>query len=257
MASLSRGAIALSRALRALVLLADFYLVALAILGVLVGADAAAWIWAPPPVAIKVTVLSAVLGFPVLRGTFALGASTGEEKEALPLTEAEQPELCGTVRSLAGRSGTRPPDEILLTEEVNAAVSEDARLLGLLPGRRRLYLGVPLLTGLSEPQLHSVIAHELGHYSDADTRMAGITRRGRDCVLRTVAAFQEREQKRIGKDRSNSGKMLASRALMRLMVLVRSVERPLRWARMSVSFFVTLGVPALGLSAGGSGRTRQ
>ncbi|MFE0043924.1 M48 family metalloprotease [Streptomyces albireticuli] len=199
------------RALRALVLLAGFYLVALAVLGVLVGADVAAWIWAPAPVAIKVTVITALLGYPVLRGAFALGEGSGDEREALPVTEAEQPELWGTVRALAERSGTRAPDEILLVGEVNAAVSEDARLLGLLPGRRRLYIGVPLLAGLSEPQLHSVIAHELGHYGNADTRLAGITRRGRDCVLRTVGAFQERERKRIGKERSRQEKADAKR----------------------------------------------
>ncbi|MFI1255320.1 M48 family metalloprotease [Streptomyces netropsis] len=199
------------RALRALVLLADFYLVILVVLGALVGTDVAAWIWAPAPVAIKVTLISALLGFPILRGVFALGTSTGNEREALPVTETEQPELWGTVRSLAERSGTRPPDEILLTGEVNAAVSEDARLLGLLPGRRHLYLGVPLLSGLSEPQLHSVIAHELGHYGNADTRFAGITRRGRDCVLRTVAALQEQERQRIGKECSRQEKADAKR----------------------------------------------
>ncbi|WP_308312426.1 M48 family metalloprotease [Streptomyces sp. ISL-11] len=197
--------------MRALVLLAGFYLVALVVLGVLVGADIAVWIWAPPPVAIKVTVISALLGYPVLRGVFTLGAGTGDEQEALPVTELDQPELWGTVRALAERSGTRAPDGILLTGEVNAAVSEDARLLGLLPGRRRLYLGVPLLTGLSESQLHSVIAHELGHYGNADTRLAGITWRGRDCVLRTVAAFQEQEGKRIGKERSRQEKAAARR----------------------------------------------
>ncbi|WP_116209578.1 M48 family metalloprotease [Streptomyces olivoreticuli] len=199
------------RAVRAFVLLAGFYLVALCVLGVLAGAVAAAWVWAPHLAAIKVTVISALLGLPVLRGVFTLGTGAGDREEALPVTEADQPELWYTVRSLADRSGTRAPDEILLTGEVNAAVSEDARLLGMLPGRRRLYLGVPLLTGLTEPQLHSVIAHELGHYGNADTRLAGITRRGRDCVIRTVAAFQEQERKRIGKERSRQEEAAARR----------------------------------------------
>ncbi|MBF6055195.1 peptidase [Streptomyces eurocidicus] len=199
------------RAVRALILLAGFYLVALVVLGVLVGADAAAWIWGPHLLALKVTVFSALLGLPVLRGLFALGTDTGDGPEALPVGEPDQPELWRAVRSLAERSGTRAPDEILLTGDVNAAVSEDARLLGLLPGRRRLYIGVPLLTGLSEPQLHSVIAHELGHYGNADTRLAGITRRGHDCVLRTVESFQEQERKRIGKERSRQEKADAKR----------------------------------------------
>lgn len=193
------------RALRALILLAGFYVLALAVLALLTGAALAARAWAPPVAALTVTVLCALLGLPVLRGVFTLGAAGGSRKrgsgngvpetEGLAVSDAEQPELWRAVRSLAERTGTRAPDAILLTEEVNAAVREDARLLGLLPGRRRLYLGVPLLMGLTEPQLHSVIAHELGHYGNADTRLAGITLRGRDSVLRTVEGFQAPRRK--------------------------------------------------------------
>ncbi|MFC5719000.1 M48 family metallopeptidase [Streptomyces gamaensis] len=197
------------RALRALLLLAGFYLLVLVVLAVLVGIDVAAWTQAPVPAAVKVTVVTALLGFPVVKGVFSLGSSKGGEEHGLPVTEAAQPELWAAVRSLAERSGTRAPDEIILTGDVNAAVSEDTRMLGLLPGRRRLYLGVPLLTGLTEPQLHSVIAHELGHYGNADTRLAGITRRGRDCVARTLEAFQKREQKRIDKDRERQERAAA------------------------------------------------
>ncbi|RSO08994.1 peptidase [Streptomyces sp. WAC 06783] len=193
------------RALRALILLAGFYVLALAVLALLTGAALAARAWAPPVAALTVTGLCALLGLPVLRGVFTLGAAGGSRKrgsgngvpetEGLAVSDAEQPELWRAVRSLAERTGTRAPDAILLTEEVNAAVREDARLLGLLPGRRCLYLGVPLLIGLTEPQLHSVIAHELGHYGNADTRLAGITLRGRDSVLRTVEGFQAPRRK--------------------------------------------------------------
>ncbi|MEU2868185.1 M48 family metallopeptidase [Streptomyces olivoreticuli] len=195
--------------MRALVLLAGFYLLAFAVVGVFAAVDVVAWSRAPGLAALKVTVFSALLGFPILRGVFAFGRSEGDEKAGSAVTEAEQPELWRTVRSLAERSGTRAPDEILLTGDVNAAVSEDARLLGLLPGRRRLYIGMPLLIGLTDQQLHSVIAHELAHYGNADTRLAGITLRGRDSVLRTVAAFQEQEQKRIDKERSKQERAAA------------------------------------------------
>ncbi|MEU4203708.1 M48 family metallopeptidase [Streptomyces sp. NPDC026294] len=178
------------RALRALFLLAGFYVLALAVLCVLAGAALAAWAWAPTGGAVTATVLAVLVGLPVLRGVCTLGTGDGDDKHGLAVTEAEQPELWHAVRSLAERTGTRAPDTLFLTEEVNAAVQERTRLLGLLPGRRSLYLGVPLLIGLSEPQLHSVIAHELGHYGNADTRLAGITLRGRDSVLRTVAGFQ-------------------------------------------------------------------
>ncbi|MFF4156448.1 M48 family metalloprotease [Streptomyces sp. NPDC001678] len=194
------------RALRALVLLAGFYLLVVLVLGVLVGADVAATLWAPGLAMVKVYVLSVVLAVPVLRGAFTLRTAKAEGPGGLAVTEAEQPELWRAVRSLAERTGTRAPDAIVLTGDVNAGVAEDARLLGLFPGPRRLYLGVPLLTGLTEAQLHAVIAHELAHYGNTDTRLAGIVLRGRDSVLRTAEAFREQEERRIGEERARQEK---------------------------------------------------
>ncbi|GAA2925312.1 M48 family metallopeptidase [Streptomyces thioluteus] len=197
------------RALRAFALLAGFHLLTLAVLGTLLGAGIAAWTWAPTAVAVKVTVLSVLLGVPVVRSTLLLDRPGHADVAGLPLGESEQPELWRIVRSLAERIGTRAPDAILLTGDANAGVSEDTRLLGLLPGPRRLYIGVPLLTGLTEPQLHAVLAHELAHYGNTDTRLAGLTHRARDSVLRTVEAFQEQERKRIDKKRSRQEKAAA------------------------------------------------
>ncbi|MEU3354322.1 M48 family metalloprotease [Streptomyces sp. NPDC037389] len=194
------------RALRALVLLAGFYLLVALVLGVLVGADVAATLWAPGLAMLKIYFCSVVLAVPVLRGVFLFRTAKAEGPGGLAVTEAEQPELWRAVRSLAERTGTRAPDAIVLTGDVNAGVAEDARLLGLLPGPRRLYLGVPLLTGLTEAQLHAVIAHELAHYGNADTRLAGIVLRGRDSVLRTAEAFREQEERRIAGERAHQEK---------------------------------------------------
>ncbi|MDT0452499.1 M48 family metalloprotease [Streptomyces hesseae] len=195
------------RALRALALLAGFYLLVALVLGVLVGVDVAATLWAPAGLAtLKVYFLSVVLAVPVLRGVFLFRTAKAEGPGGLAVTEAEQPELWRTVRSLAERTGTRAPDAIVLTGDVNAGVAEDARLLGLLPGPRRLYLGVPLLTGLTEAQLHAVIAHELAHHGNTDTRLAGIALRGRDSVLRTAEAFREQEERRIADERARQEK---------------------------------------------------
>lgn len=89
------------------------------------------------------------------------------------------PWLVHTVTRLAGQVGTRPPDEIWLVPEVNAAVTEDTRLLGLIGGTRRLMLGLPVLHALTVSELEAVIAHELGHYSNRDTRLAALSYRGR------------------------------------------------------------------------------
>ncbi|MGO1051122.1 M48 family metalloprotease [Crossiella sp. CA198] len=103
------------------------------------------------------------------------------------LTQRDQPELWRTVADLAELAGTRPPDEITLVGEVNAAVREDSRLLGLRAGRRHLLIGLPLLAGLTVAELRAVLAHELGHYGRGHTRLAAVTYRGAETLQRTVA----------------------------------------------------------------------
>ncbi|WP_405895322.1 M48 family metallopeptidase [Streptomyces sp. NBC_00104] len=190
------------RALRALVLLAGFYLLGVILLAALAGADYLLYLHAPSSLAAKLYVVSVLLAIPLVRGLFMLRTPRGEEPPGLPVTEADEPELWRTVRELADAVGTRAPSRIILTADVNAAVSEDARLLGLLPGPRHLYLGVPLLQGLTEAQVRAILAHELGHYSNADTRLAAITVRGRAQVLRTIRHFEERADKTAGRERA-------------------------------------------------------
>ncbi|MFG2573670.1 M48 family metalloprotease [Streptomyces sp. NPDC048481] len=95
------------------------------------------------------------------------------------------------VRAAADVAGERPPDELYLVAEVNAGVAEQSRLLGMLPGRRRMLLGVPLLAGMTASRLRAVLAHEFGHYANHDTRLGALTMRGRESVLHTVEAFRQ------------------------------------------------------------------
>jgi Zn-dependent protease with chaperone function len=97
------------------------------------------------------------------------------------------PELWQQINALAAEAGTRAPDELRLEPGVNAAVSEDAKWLGLVPGTRRMYIGLPLLQAFSVDQLRSVLAHELGHYSGRHTRLGAIAYRGRLAILHTVS----------------------------------------------------------------------
>lgn len=131
----------------------------------------------------KVIGVSVVVAVPILRGLLITGRGRGDRPRGVPVIPQEQPGLWARVRSLAEQAGTRPPDEIWLVPLVNAAVSEDAHLMGLLPGRRRMYIGVPLLLGLTSAQLESVLAHELGHYSNRDLQLAATVMRGRAAVL--------------------------------------------------------------------------
>ncbi|GGS89587.1 M48 family metallopeptidase [Streptomyces chromofuscus] len=200
------------RALRALLLLAGFYLLGILLLAALAGVDYLLYLHAPSGLAAKLYLVSVLLAIPLVRGLFMLRTPKGEEIAGLPVTEADEPALWRTVRELADHVGTRAPSRIVLTADVNAAVTEDARLLGLLPGPRRLYLGVPLLQGLTEAQLRAVLAHELGHYSNADTRLAALTVRGRAQILHTIGHFEERAGKTADREKARQEKKNAKAA---------------------------------------------
>ncbi|GAQ67660.1 M48 family metallopeptidase [Streptomyces scabiei] len=200
------------RALRALVLLAGFHLLGVLLLAALAGADYLLYLHAPSAVAAKLYVVSVLLAIPLVRGLFMLRTPKGEDPPGLAVTEADEPGLWRAVRELADAVGTRAPSRIVLTADVNAAVCEDARLLGLRTGPRHLYLGIPLAQGLTEAQLRAVLAHELGHYSHADTRLAAITARGRAQVLRTIGHFEERADRTAGRERARLEKKNARAA---------------------------------------------
>ncbi|MEU6314541.1 M48 family metalloprotease [Streptomyces sp. NPDC047014] len=194
------------RAVRALVLLAGFYLLGVILLAVIGGIDYALVGVLHGPALVKLLLVSVLLAVPVVRGLFMLRTPWGDPPAGIGVTEAQEPRLWQAVRETAAGVGTRAPDEIVLTADVNAFASEDARLLGLLPGRRSLYLGLPVLTGLDEMQLRALLAHEMGHYAHLDTRLLPLVARGRAQVLRTVAHFQERADQKVAKERARQEK---------------------------------------------------
>ncbi|MEV7525825.1 M48 family metallopeptidase [Streptomyces sp. NPDC091371] len=200
------------RALRALVLLAGFYLLGVVLLAVLAGIDYAAIASGlNGAVAGKLVIVSVVLAIPIVRGLFMLRTPKGEPPAGIAVTEAGEPALWDAVRDVARQVGTRAPDEIVLIDEVNAAVSEDARLLGLLSGTRRLYLGLPLMTGLDEMQLRAVLAHEMGHYANLDTRLTPLIARGRAQLIRTIGHFHDRADSKVAKERAKQEKAAEKR----------------------------------------------
>jgi Zn-dependent protease with chaperone function len=177
------------RAVQALGLLAGFYLIALGALALIVGFDVLVFEHLGSSSsygALKLVALSVLVAIPLIRGVFLVRRPKDVPPPGISVSEQQQPELWARVRALAGAVGTRAPDEIRMIPAVNAAVSENPRLLGLIPGHRRMLIGVPLLLGLTEPQLDAVLAHELGHYSNRDTRLAGITVRGRQSLITVV-----------------------------------------------------------------------
>lgn len=169
-------------------MLAGFYLLALAQL--VVGMAIALLI-----ASVTTTAIAAQVGVAVFAATvWAVGYGTWKAlrtrrpaPQGLPLDRSTAPQLWTTVDELAAAVGTRTPDELYLVPDVNAAVEERSRLMGLVGGRRYMYIGMPLLQAFTVAQLRSVLAHELGHYSGRHTRLAGISYRGRLALGRTIS----------------------------------------------------------------------
>ncbi|MFI9242610.1 M48 family metallopeptidase [Streptomyces sp. NPDC053086] len=199
------------RALRALVLLLGFYLLSLVLLAALVGVDVLVFSWGHGALTLKVGIITVLLAAPVVSGMFMLRTPKGEDPHGILVTDADEPRLWALVRELAAASGTRAPARILLTGEVNASVSENPRLLGLLPGRRTLALGIPLLIGLTEAQVRSVLAHEFGHFTGGDTRLSALVVRGRVQIARVIGQFHERADGKVAADRARQERASAKR----------------------------------------------
>jgi Zn-dependent protease with chaperone function len=109
-----------------------------------------------------------------------------ELPDGVRVERSHAPELWASIEELAKKVGTRAPDEIQLIPEVNAAVTEDAKWLGIVGGRRYLLIGTPLLQTFTVDQLRAVLAHELGHYSNNHTRLGALSYRGRMMIVNTV-----------------------------------------------------------------------
>jgi Zn-dependent protease with chaperone function len=108
------------------------------------------------------------------------------------LHRERQPAMWAEVDRLAAEVGTRAPDQMWLVGAVNAGVSEEARMLGLKTGVRRLYVGAPLMIALTRGQLRSVLAHELGHYSGRHTVLGPVTYRGAESLARVTGELPPR-----------------------------------------------------------------
>jgi Zn-dependent protease with chaperone function len=174
------------RAAAAVGLLVGFHVLALALVGGLIALNV---VFAVHDVAgeLRLAIISVPVIWAVLRGLFTIERAGNRTEPGLAVSPEEQPALWALVRRLADEVGTRPPDEIRFVLMVNAAVTEQTRWLGLRSVRRQMLIGVPLLAGLTKAELQAVLAHELGHYGNKDTRLGGITYAGMATISHAVA----------------------------------------------------------------------
>ena len=87
-----------------------------------------------------------------------------------------QPRLRALLGEVAGKVGTRPVDAVYLTPGTDMGVTERAGLWSSMRAsrvERSLIMGIGLFDGMTQLQLRSVLAHECGHFRNADTAGGG------------------------------------------------------------------------------------
>ena len=130
--------------------------------------------------------LTGLLLFSVLLAALVRGIWVRfEAPPGVPLDPAVHPALFARVEAVRHRVGAPPVDELRLTPDINAAISLTPR--GLLPPRRTLTLGLPLVSLESPDELDATIAHELGHAYGGDDRATARAARWETIWLRLAA----------------------------------------------------------------------
>jgi Zn-dependent protease with chaperone function/Flp pilus assembly protein TadD len=102
---------------------------------------------------------------------------------------AKEPKLRAMIEEVAAAVGTRPADAAYLTPGTDMAVTERAGIWASVRGKRTersLIMGVGLFDGMTQLQLRSVLAHEHGHYRNADTAGGGFALAVRRSVLSMI-----------------------------------------------------------------------
>ncbi|MFC5749126.1 M48 family metallopeptidase [Actinomadura rugatobispora] len=187
------------RAGLALALLLGFYVLALALMAALFGffAVVALAIGAGdlPPGSALLAGLAVGCGFAVVGGVLqSVRVVTAEIPAGIAVRPADQPRLWEAVRDLAAEVGAPAPDEIRLVPGVNAFVTQETRLLGLVKGKVILGVGLGLLSVVDRAGLRAVLAHEFGHISGGDTRLGPMIHRAGTAIQRTVE-YLERDER--------------------------------------------------------------
>jgi heat shock protein HtpX len=161
----------------AVALAIGFYVLALVIAGALLSAAILPWalgghgnVW--------VTLIGLSLGVTIL--VALVPRRHRFEAPGVRVTDDDEPRLVRWVEAEAAAAGERPPDEVYITLEANAGVTEVGRR------RRVLLLGLPLMHLLTARGLQSVVAHEFGHYAGGDTRLGPWIARTRATIGRTI-----------------------------------------------------------------------
>ncbi len=81
----------------------------------------------------------------------------------ITVTRADAPALWSMCDELAAGAAAPAPATITVVADADLRILERYRLLGLLPGRRDLVIGLPVLLALDTAHIRAAIAHDLAH----------------------------------------------------------------------------------------------
>jgi Zn-dependent protease with chaperone function len=162
---------------------AGFWVLAVGLVGALVCAGLAIQIYAPErtPAAFAAWALAFVL----LLGFMPRLSLKERNDEAPRLGPNDHPRFQAFVRDVARRAGAKAPQAIYLFHGANAfAGARRARW----HARRESVIGVglPLLALLTETEIRSVLAHEMGHHVRGDVKLGPWVHRTRRAIVRAV-----------------------------------------------------------------------
>ncbi|WP_299490907.1 M48 family metallopeptidase [Acaryochloris sp. IP29b_bin.137] len=93
-----------------------------------------------------------------------------EQPKGIALTRSQVPQLFAMLDELALAMKAPRLDNVILNEELNAAIVQRPRYGFIGWQRNYLLIGLPLLQALSPPQCKAVLAHELAHLCGDDGR---------------------------------------------------------------------------------------
>ncbi|NED98262.1 M48 family metalloprotease [Phytoactinopolyspora alkaliphila] len=178
------------RAFLALSLLAGFYLLVGAIIAIALVIDIGLIVRGDGQ-GLQAGIVITLVAFALVRALIMVSRRQQAAQPGVEVTPEQEPELWRTVNELAEQVQTQAPDEIRIIPDVNAAVSEDTKFLGLKATRRRMYIGMPLLITMTVDEMRSILGHELGHYSGSHTRLGAPVYRGRISLIAAVQGLEK------------------------------------------------------------------
>lgn len=108
----------------------------------------------------KLALLFGLLAFSLIRALWV----SPIPPDGVPLQADEAPRLFDMIERIRADTDGPAIHAVHVTDQMNAAITQESRLL-FLGGRNILFLGLPLLQALTQPEIEAVIAHEFGHFT--------------------------------------------------------------------------------------------